>query len=309
MQQIPHLALGTVQIGLEYGRANTSGCPDDSMVSALLTEALESGVTLWDTARGYGNSEERLGYYLQHTSNNAPTVISKLSPLPDLAEDADKATILAAVDDSLFTTIKNLGVKKLDGLLLHRWVHRNAFGGLIWQRLLEHKENGLIDRLGMSMSMDVAEVKEALADKDVSFIQLPHNILDWRWREAGIPELCLARPDVHIQVRSSLLQGLLAAPADVWPQIDGVDPTAIVKRLEELTTDFRRQNRADLCYAYIRSLAWVNSVVVGAETVAQLQENTALFKNPPLTAAQANIIETAIIKVPEQMLNPALWNK
>ena len=108
------------------------------------------------------------------------------------------------------------------------------FGGAIWQRLLGHVQAGTIRRLGVSVQSPV-EVAEALTHPEVEHIQLPFNLLDWRWREAGIIAALEARPDVVVHARSVFLQGLLASgDASVWPVIDGVNADAILDKIAGL---------------------------------------------------------------------------
>ena len=53
--------LGTVQFGLNYGIANTSGKPSLDEVKAIFKYAYEHNLTALDTSRAYGDSEEVIG--------------------------------------------------------------------------------------------------------------------------------------------------------------------------------------------------------------------------------------------------------
>ena len=64
---------------------------------------------------------------------------------------------------------------------------------------------------------------------------------------------------------------------------------------------------ADLCLAYARGQDWIDGVVVGMETEAQLDANLRLFVRPPLTAQECEAMAQRLPRVPEQLLNPALW--
>ena len=141
-------------------------------------------------------------------------------------------------------------------------------------------------------------------------IQLPFNILDWRWREAGIVERIRAREHVTVHVRSVFLQGLLAAnEPSMWPRVRGVDARAVVKSLGALAKEFKRESVADLCVAYARGQDWVDGVVVGMETEEQLDANLRLFLRHPLSPADCAKIEKKIPRVPAQVLDPAQWPK
>ena len=68
-----------------------------------------------------------------------------------------------------------------------------AFGGAVWERLIELLEDGTVLALGVSVQSP-EEAIAALDDTDVQHLQLPFNLLDWRWRESGvIPRSARAR--------------------------------------------------------------------------------------------------------------------
>src|SRR5690606_37216178 len=74
---IPRLSLGTVALGLDYGIANRNGRPGKHEAFAILSAALESGITCWDTARTYGNAEELIGEFLQSDNRSPVTLVTK----------------------------------------------------------------------------------------------------------------------------------------------------------------------------------------------------------------------------------------
>jgi spore coat polysaccharide biosynthesis protein SpsF len=154
----------------------------------------------------------------------------------------------------------------------------------------------------------VDEAAEALADREVKHVQLPINLLDRRWRRAGIDRMLAGRPDVVVHARSVLLQGLLAADtADVWPRVAGYDAAAVVESVRALARELGRTGPLDLCLAYVRAQPWVHGALVGVATHAELMENVALFARPPLDAEECARVEAAFGDLPEALLNPALW--
>jgi aryl-alcohol dehydrogenase-like predicted oxidoreductase len=136
---------------------------------------------------------------------------------------------------------------------------------------------------------------------------MPFNLLDWRWREAGVIDAIEERASITVHARSVFLQGLLANPACCWPAIAGVDAESLTKRIEELAREYGRECAADLCVAYVRGQRFIDGVVVGMETPDQLEENLRLFLRPPLAADACAEVEKRIPRVPETLLNPALW--
>jgi aryl-alcohol dehydrogenase-like predicted oxidoreductase len=86
------LGLGAGQIG--------DGKLDEAHVGKLLNEVLDLGVTLIDTARGYGLSEERIGKHIAHRRNEyvlSTKVGYGIDGVPDWTYDC----ILAGVDRAL----------------------------------------------------------------------------------------------------------------------------------------------------------------------------------------------------------------
>jgi aryl-alcohol dehydrogenase-like predicted oxidoreductase len=299
------LVLGSVQLGLAYGAANRTGKPSRKTALRLVRRAADRGITKFDTARAYGDSEERLGEAL--AARKAVRTITKLSPLGELAPDAAREDVYAAVDASIENSLTALRRDRIDCLLLHRAEHMSAFGGAVWERLIEKLEDGTVLALGVSVQSP-REAFDALSRSGVSHIQLPFNLLDWRWREAGVIDDILERPHVTIHARSIFLQGILASDdAAVWPAVEGVDAPSLLSELSILADEFGRESVADLCLAYARGQDWIDGVVVGMETEEQLDDNLRLFVRPPLSAEDCAEIERRIPRAPAQLLNPAQW--
>jgi len=77
-----NLVLGTAQIGLPYGIANKTGQPDPAVAVAIINEAWGQGIREFDTAQGYGVSEEILGKALSEIGiTNEAGIISKFDPI------------------------------------------------------------------------------------------------------------------------------------------------------------------------------------------------------------------------------------
>jgi spore coat polysaccharide biosynthesis protein SpsF len=228
--------------------------------------------------------------------------------LSELACDASRREVRAAVEESVSASLAALKRNRLDCLLLHRAAHMSAHAGAIWERLIEYLEQGTIDSLGVSVQSP-EEAFQALDCRDVRHIQLPFNLLDWRWRAHGVIDRVARRADIVVHARSALLQGLLAAnDSSIWPRIANVDAPAIVKLIAELAEDLGRISPADLCLAYARGQSWIDGVVVGLETEGQLETNLKLFVQKPLSAGQCAFVEARMPRLPASLLDPAQWS-
>ena len=60
-------------------------------------------------------------------------------------------------------------------------------------------------------------------------------------------------------------------------------------------------------FRYSRAQPWITEVLVGAETLEQLQELIELCKTPPLTADQVEEVDATLPKAPPDLLNPGKW--
>jgi aryl-alcohol dehydrogenase-like predicted oxidoreductase len=299
------LVMGSAQLGLTYGVANRTGKPAREAALQLVRRAVDAGVATFDTARAYGDAEDRLGEAL--ADRPATRAVTKLAPLTELAPDASRDTVQGAVDASLDQSLTALRRASLDCLLLHRADHITAYGGAVWDRLKEHLASGVIASLGVSVQSP-AEAHQALAEICVTHIQLPFNVLDWRWREAGVIAALQADQAVTVHARSAFLQGvLLAGDPDLWPQISGVDPASLIAWLEDTARAFRRASVADLALAYVRGQNWIDGVVIGQETEDQLDDNLWLCTRPPLSPQDCALIESTVPRVPQKLLDPAQW--
>lgn len=305
---VGRIALGTAQIGLpRYGAANIHGRPLDDEFSSMIHLAISHGVNLIDCARAYGIAETRVGAALKDVSNDAYRIVTKLSPLDNLPSEATDFAVHHAVESSVLRSARELRVRKIDVLMVHRWEHRAAWRGAAWKRLLDLRDEGLIGAIGASV-YGPEQAKEALGDPDVAHLQIPFNLLDWRWRAARVPEMAAARPDVFLFARSAYLQGILVSGVQFWPSMPGVDSGKWVRRIEEAARIHGRDGRKDLCLSYVLSQPWIDSVVVGMEKEYQLNENMQIVRAPPLSDDQMADLEDRLKGAPEELLDPSKWH-
>jgi spore coat polysaccharide biosynthesis protein SpsF (cytidylyltransferase family)/aryl-alcohol dehydrogenase-like predicted oxidoreductase len=297
--------LGTAQLGMPYGRTNKTGFSDESEAQSLLEEAANGGVVAIDTARAYGESERRIGNFLHKSGSDGAQTVTKLDPLSFLKPLDDAATVERKVLESVESSQRSLGLECLPVLLLHRADHLTAFNGTIWRTLLCLQAEGKIAALGVSVQ-NPNELRHALNYTEVKHIQLPFNILDWRW-DSLVVGLRL-RPDVTVHVRSVFLQGLLVQETDEdWPEIEGVNGGAILATLRKSRIEFGRESLQDLCVAYVRGMSWIDGAVLGVDTKEQLAHLRSLWTLPALSQQEANLLKSSLPRVPERLLNPALW--
>lgn len=307
---IPRLVFGTAQLGGQYGIANKTGQPSQMACQELIKTAIANGVTYIDTARAYGNSEAMIGQALKNGWKRRVKIITKLSPLQDCPSNAAISTVHAFVDASVLKSCASLGVQCVDVMMLHRASHLTAWNGDVWQRLLELKDSGAIGELGASIQ-SADELSTMLDVPEIHYIQLPSNILDWRW-DAIIPKI-LATKDSRkliVHVRGALLQGLLPSIDEQhWRQANVQRASDVIGWLSDQVTACDRRNVIDLCLSYVNSLPWVDGIATGMENMNQLIQNVNYFNCSPLKEMQVELIRKTRPKMSEMTLNPSLWGK
>lgn len=306
----PKLVLGTAQLGGNYGIANTTGQPNKKQCQELIKMAVANGVVYLDTARAYGNSEVMIGQSLKDGWEGRAKIITKLSPLQDCPQDASISILHAFVDASIYKSCSALRVQKIDVLMLHRVSHLSDWNGGVWQRLLDLQSSGVIGELGASVQ-NPEELSKALEISEINYIQLPFNLLDWRW-DSIIPKISAIKAlrNLTIHVRSALLQGLLPSMDEGhWLQANVEQAFVIRDWLLNQAITCQRTNVTDLCLSYVNAMAWVDGVATGIDNMSQLIENINYFNLPPLSSDQVKRIQNSRPKLCEATLNPALWRK
>lgn len=302
------MVLGGVQFGLDYGITNKTGQVSSSAVKDILLAAHMAGVTQIDTAHGYGDSELAIGRFMHEYPELRFRVITKLSPMAELVADSAASSVLARVDASVRTSMDRLGRRPLATVMLHRASHFGDWGGGAWTRLKELQRQGDIHSLGVSVQTP-EELAWALAENPVSIIQLPFNLLDWRWHEARelIREAKRSRV-LTIHARSALLQGLLAvSDTSFWHRANLEDSWPVIDWIRKAAERYTDGNIVRLCIEFVRAQDWVDGVVVGVTSRSQLEENVAYFSSTRLSPQVLAELERDRPNVSESTLNPALW--
>jgi aryl-alcohol dehydrogenase-like predicted oxidoreductase len=198
--------------------------------------------------------------------------------------------------------------QSLDVLLLHRASHLTEWGGKLWQRLLGLKKDNIINALGVSVQ-NPQELVSALNCEAVGLIQMPLNILDWRWDELEneIIKKKQAR-SLIVHVRSTLLQGLLLSfNHDLWRRANLTAPGEVLNWLVKMSEINGCSDVADLCFRYVRSKSWVDGIVVGIENQEQMLKNISYFNNPKINYDKVREVELSRPLVTVNTLNPSLW--
>ena len=298
LNQPNSLVLGTAQLGMAYGIANTTGQPVYNTAMSIVQEAWESGICEFDTAQAYGQSEQVLGQVFKNLGiADEVRVITKFAP--DV-NHSDRS----ALDKALKISMNNLGVESLYGLMLHREDMLDLWEKGLGEDLMDIVDSNRVEHIGVSVYSPEKAI-QALNTAGISIVQLPTNIIDRRFEKAGVFALA---DDVGktIYIRSIFLQGLLLVSTDTLPEhMQFAAP--IITQLTSFAQGVGL-NIKELCIGYVKYAFPNAKVVVGAETREQVIENiTMWYQDIP-----KNIIDEVRCifnnSVDEEILNPTLWH-
>lgn len=278
-KKISPMTLGTVQLGMNYGIANTAGKPDEEKSFAILQTALEGGVTTLDTARAYGDSELVIGRFLKQWQGEMPAIITKVPTLQGSTPRELEKFVAESVEQSL----ERLGISKLDAVMLHGAkdpiLHGKACADAV-KALVDH---GYTDKVGVSV-YTAEDIEGMLPYEIFSVTQVPMSIFDQRLIAGGWIDK-LRQRDYTVFVRSVFLQGLFFLDPDKMDDPVLLEHAAPKLRLLRQVAEDENMTLAQLAIAFIRDCPGVTSLVLGADTPAQVQENLAQFDTPALSEA------------------------
>jgi len=302
----PQLVLGTAQLGMHYGIANHQGKLNLPQVASLLDGAHHLGIQALDTANAYGDSEALIGRYLRKSRPLAIPfqVATKLDPLTDLDETAAPTLWRQRAEQSVFQSLARLGCQCIDQLLLHRVAHLDAAHGAVWDVLLQLQEHGLIRQLGVSVNTP-DELSRALQEPHVAVIQMPFNVLDDRWLSSMA---ALQATDKRIDCRSVFLQGLLLqTETRFWDKTGVGDTTAIRQWLVDALQITGASSLQMLCLGFVKTQPWVQGLVLGCETLEQLEDIVTCYQQVNFSAQAIADVLAARPDIPPALVSPWLW--
>jgi aryl-alcohol dehydrogenase-like predicted oxidoreductase len=297
MKDNPSLVLGTVQLGLKYGVANQSGKPSQGESNSIVRAAWENGIEEFDTAQGYGASEEVLGNAFKELKISSKVkVISKLSPH---FCHTDSKGICNSIDNSL----KKLTISRLFCLMLHREEQLENWNEGLAELLQNFKNTKKVQHLGVSVYSPLKAL-EAINTVGIDFIQLPMNVLERRFERLNIFREAQEKGK-QIYIRSAFLQGLLLMSSEELPaKLQHAKITLNV--LQELC-DRLKLTKQELALGYLKLNTSGAKIVFGAEDVKQVQSNVNVW-NKNYSEDIISEIQQSFENVDEKILNPCRWN-
>ena len=253
------LTLGTANFGTKYGMTNINGRLSDQAIKSILSESKSANINMIDTAQAYGDSEARLGSFLDASQK----VVTKIGI--ELEENYHENYLHNLVIGSM----KRLNSSKIYGLLLHRpQVLFSRHGQEIISELNLLKEDGLVKKIGVSIySPDILSKLLKLIELDI--VQVPFNVFDQRVLISGWNKR-LKDNNTEIHIRSVFLQGLLLMNQNNLHNWFELNWPELFKEWFE----FQKQTNAsadEIALGFGMRQSWVDKIVVGVDNEQQLR--------------------------------------
>lgn len=296
-KKISAMSLGTVQLGMNYGIANNGGQPKEEQSFEMLECALENGITSFDTARAYGNSEEVLGKFFKTRKGNMPFITTKVIDI----EGENDAEIEKSVVSCLETSLEKLSLPKVNCVMLHRASSLVKNGDGVAKAMEGLVKRGYTDTVGASVY--TGDELENMFRYDVyTATQIPMSIFDQRLIVSGMTDK-LADRGITVFVRSVFLQGLFFLDPDKITDPILSEHAAPKIRLLRECAEHEGMSIAELAISYMRDIRGVTSLVLGADTAEQVKANAAYFETASVGEETADKIKKAFssVNIPEIM--------
>ena len=290
---VPKIALGTVQFGIDYGVNSVDGQVRPEEVKKILSYAHSKDIDLLDTAPAYGDSEKTLGR--MDISNFK--VVTKTRHFDSLEI---KNTDVKLLNNDFHHSLKDLKQNSVYGVLIHDADDLLKPGAeKLFDKLQELKQAEKIVKIGVSV-YDHSQLQSILDNFSIDLVQLPFNILDRRMIDSGMLAT-LRNKGIEVHARSVFLQGLL-----LMTEQSRHDKFKRWGALWKVWHEWLNDNQITALEATIRhaiSMPEISKVLVGVDTADQLKE---------IVTATLGVlpgIPTEMYTNDTDLLNPSNWGK
>lgn len=292
-----------IGVGLWAAGGDEWGPTDDAAILSLIDEALDAGVTFYDTADiyGVGHSETLLGKAMRGRRNQF-IVASKIGWVG--FDHEARHSVYTSVDtfiEGVESNLKRLGTDYID-IMQNHIDFREKNMEVFLEGFHRLKRDGKIRAYGLSTS-DFEYLKTFNADGDCATLQIDYSILN-RTPEADIFPYCQEN-DIGIIIRGPLAMGILTGKfsADVsFPEGDfrqrWVNNPAEhqvfledLRKVEKLKPLAKDKTLAQLALQFTLVHPAVTTVIPGAKNSKQLMDNLGIAEMTALSQEDMALID------------------
>jgi len=242
---------------------------DEKSINKILNTAVDLGINLIDTARGYGASEERIGKFLSHRRNEIILSTKVGYDIPGY-KNWTYDCVIAGINEAL----KKLCTDYIDIVHLHSCTKDVLMNNGVIDALEKAREEGKIKV--MAYSGENEHLSYAVESGRFGSLQTSINIADQRNLDSLLPRskvkglgVIAKRPAANAAWRFQELPAGMYAE-EYWHRL---------KRMN-LRHHF---NLHEIALRFAAFTWGVDSVIVGTNNITHLKENVKLIENGPLS--------------------------
>lgn len=295
------LSLGTVQLGMQYGIARDLR-PSLSESLDILEYACQHGITTFDTANAYGDSENILGnFFKNHSTDRTAYFIVSKTP-PKCLDNIPQKEYLSVLEHNLEESLGKLQCGYIDSYLFHTSSY--AFDLEKLSALYELKKSANIKHCGISV-YSPQEAVSAIESSLIDFVQLPFNLFDHRFYDSGVFKLAKEK-NITVHVRSVFLQGLFAMDLNNIPPFlsEAVPPLAELNKI----CSAHHISKLELAMGFVKKFPEISHIVIGVNSLGQLKKNIDFFKTDIDDKLRQQVLLT-FNNLDKNIYIPTLWRK
>ena len=278
------ITIGTAQFDGKYGINNENEKINFKEISKILDYASHNYINNIDTAWSYKKSEKNIGNYLKKNSNKFK-ITSKFK-----IKNFEKINI----------SLNRLNLKKLYLALLHDPQILIDNKNIISKIYNKFKKKFKYFGASINFPREYYFLKN---NPYINHFQIPYNIVDDRWNVI----LDNKKKNTIFHARSIFLQGLLLKKKLNYPKILKKNNLLIQKKVEYLTKKLNRFDAKDLMFSYVASNKRIDKIIIGVDSINQVQQLPFYLLRNNLTNSDLRIIKNNIPKVNEVYKSPVKW--
>ena len=280
------LVLGTANFGNRYGIANKIDLNQDEIDKILRWSS--GRLEELDTSEDYGGSHVAIS----NLSKNFK-ITTKIN--------LNKITSTREIYSRISNIKKDLRCRSVDRILLRPYENDKAFTLSAIRELRSVQEECNVRDIGLTI-YETSELEYFANELEGPLtFQIPLNILN-RSFEYFVNSNPTTFENITFYARSIFLQGLLLMDQNEVPtSLRDINPTllALNKNLSQIGISI-----LEATFAFLKSQRWVEGVVMGISSLAELQNNLGIFEN--IHAIDLDFLER--IQTPSSsILDPRQW--
>lgn len=296
--KLSNFGLGTVQFGLDYGFTKRK---TQDEVNDILKTAVDNKINLIDTAREYGDSEEKIGNFISEYDNDF-VIATKLRLINDI-ESCDYELFRKNIFESVTESLDYLKLDKIPILQLHQ-VDTNLYSNTdFWVCIDELKKENCIDKFGVSI-YDVNDAEFLLDNHGnlIDYLQIPYNLFDRRFDDIFNK---IQKNNVNLITRSTFLKGIIPCPMENVPE-ELFEIKPYKSKLESISDDLKIPvDELALIFVYYNKN--ITSTILGVNSADELENNVKCIKN--FDESVLDSINFDDFKISNQkLIDPRQWN-